>query len=65
MPNRDGTGPTGDGRPGRGLGNCGKSPRRSSITRNTEERRIVESGAELLINIVRSLLNKKTNQKRS
>ncbi len=64
MPNRDGTGPTGDGCPGRGLGNCGKSPRRSSITRNSEERRIVESGAELLINIVRSLL-KKTNQKRS
>lgn len=25
MPNRDGSGPFGDGRPGRGLGNCAKS----------------------------------------
>ena len=65
MPNRDGTGPSGDGRPGRGLGNCGKSRLKSSATRDTSERRIIDTGAEILVDLVKALITKKTDKKRS
>lgn len=65
MPNRDGTGPSGDGRPGRGLGNCGKSRLKPSATQNTSERRIIDTGAEILVDLVKTLITKKTDKKRS
>ncbi len=64
MPNRDGTGPAGDGRPGRGLGNCGKV--RSSDSRVTDAsagRSLVDIGAEFLAYLIRNM--KKSTDKRS
>ncbi|MGC9362429.1 MAG: DUF5320 domain-containing protein [Candidatus Syntrophosphaera sp.] len=64
MPNRDGTGPAGDGRPGRGLGNCGKNRTDLSRADRSNNGGIVEHGALLLLDIIKSLMNKKSNKDR-
>jgi hypothetical protein len=71
MPNRDGTGPAGDGRPGRGMGNCGKNRTAQTGTNRTvisgsdrtNNGGIVEHGALLLLDIIKAMLSKKKTDK--
>lgn len=67
MPNRDGSGPSGDGRLGRGLGNCATS-RRTNLTpansRDYNNRGYVSSGISILMDAVSYLLNRKSNNRR-
>lgn len=67
MPNRDGSGPFGDGRPGRGLGNCATS-RRTSMTptsnRDYNNRGYASNGISILVEAVRYFLNRKSNNRR-
>lgn len=65
MPNRDGTGPHGDGRPGRGLGNCGRSSSSLQGTRQSADRSVWASGAELVVDIIKALMAKNKTNKRS
>ena len=68
MPNRDGTGPYGDGRPGRGLGTCGFDSRKGLAARGQARagsRMLLESGALALLCLIKHIINKKTNTKRS
>lgn len=66
MPNRDGTGPSGDGRPGRGLGNCGKVRSTGSrLTNANEARSLVDIGADFLTYLIRNIISKKNDTKRS
>jgi len=67
MPNRDGSGPFGDGRLGKGLGNCLKS-RRTGIARmrgnNNDTRGIANSGITLLKDAIRYFLTRQENNRR-
>jgi hypothetical protein len=67
MPNKDGTGPMGNGTPGKGMGNCGKSRWPGSAVKgnNNRSRSLLDSGADLLVYLIKNLITKKTNNKRS
>jgi hypothetical protein len=68
MPGFDGTGPFGDGRPGKGRGNCRFSRRSMNTltgTHNTDNRGYANSGIRLLADSFRNLIaNKNTNKRR-
>ncbi len=68
MPGFDGTGPFGDGRPGKGRGNCRKSQRSTNAIRETNEisnSGYANSGIKLLADTFRNLItNKNTNKRR-
>ncbi|MCB5252091.1 MAG: DUF5320 family protein [Candidatus Cloacimonadaceae bacterium] len=67
MPGFDGTGPFGDGRPGRGRGNCRFSRRSMNLDRgvNTiDNRGYANSGIRLLTDSIRRLINNKNTNKR-
>lgn len=62
MPNRDGTGPMGDGRSGRGMGNCqnsGRSQKQILGVNNSNHSGFANSGIELLVNAIRYLIKRK------
>jgi hypothetical protein len=67
MPNRDGTGPYGNGRPGRGMGNC-FTPRRSNMntpgTGITGTRGYANIGVSQFMDAIRYLINRKSIQRR-
>jgi hypothetical protein len=67
MPNRDGTGPMGDGRLGRGLGNC-RTPRRSERSirgvNDSNHSGFANSGIELLVDAIKYLINRKNSSNR-
>ncbi|MDD2507287.1 MAG: DUF5320 domain-containing protein [Candidatus Cloacimonetes bacterium] len=67
MPNRDGTGPLGDGRLGRRMGNCFFS-RSTNLnapdTGNYYSRGFTNIVISLFVNIVRHLLNRKSITRR-
>lgn len=66
MPRRDGSGPFGDGRPGRGLGNCPRS-RKANMTpannRDYNNRGYANAGISILVDAVRYLLKPKENRR--
>lgn len=67
MPNRDGTGPYGDGRQGRGLGNCGSSRGTAGVRgteRNLANRGYANTGIALLVDAIRYFLSKKPRDRR-
>ncbi|MCB5246986.1 MAG: DUF5320 domain-containing protein [Candidatus Cloacimonetes bacterium] len=67
MPNRDGTGPYGDGRQGRGLGNCGNSRRTTQLQgseKNLDNRGYANTGIALLVEAIRYFLSKKPRDRR-
>jgi hypothetical protein len=64
MPNRDGTGPRGDGRPGRGLGPCGRSGVSFWGVRSNEASGLVVRGISLFAEIIRAMIASKNNNKR-
>ncbi len=67
MPNRDGTGPYGDGRQGRGLGNCGNSRRSANAVGNEKKldnRGYANTGITLLVDAIRYFLSKKPRDRR-
>ena len=59
MPYHDGTGPSGNGRPGRGLGPCG----RFGTAGNTSNS-LVNDIIGIIYEIIRSLLTKKSDTNR-
>jgi hypothetical protein len=66
MPNRDGSGPRGDGRMGRGLGNC-KPSTKAGITNSkpgNTRYNLVEIGADLLVSAIYKLLSHKSSDER-
>lgn len=68
MPNRDGSGPFGDGRPGRGLGNCSKSRNtviNSQRNSSLNSRGFANNGIALLADALKYFLtNRKNNNRR-
>lgn len=67
MPGRNGTGPLGDGSPGRGLGTCGRGRwNLTSAKSNVKagDRSLLESGAELIAYLLRSIITKRLNNRR-
>ncbi len=67
MPNRDGTGPFGDGRLGRGLGNCRSSNSyytNSGSTNRASRFNLLGFGAELLYSALYKLIDRKAITKR-
>lgn len=60
MPNRDGTGPSGTGRPGRGLGTCGRFVQNLIETRGTMRSNVSKpaSGWWDLVSIIADIINK-------
>jgi hypothetical protein len=59
MPRRDGTGPYGDSRPGRGMGSCGRSG--TSITNKS---RLTDAAVGIFLEIIRALLDKRKKSTR-
>lgn len=57
MPRQDGTGPFADGRPGRGLGPCGRF-----VTAGSYNRSLGNNIINILLELLRSYLNKKKNK---
>ncbi|MCB5271022.1 MAG: DUF5320 domain-containing protein [Candidatus Cloacimonetes bacterium] len=67
MPGFDGTGPFGDGRPGKGMGNCRKSRRSTNAIRETNDTNnsgFANEGIKLLADTFRNLINNKNTNKR-
>lgn len=67
MPNRDGTGPRGDGSPGRGLGNCTNSRRvgnQQSGFSGSNRGSLLRYGTDLLVNAIYKMLSKRTTTRR-
>ncbi|NLW19409.1 MAG: DUF5320 domain-containing protein [Candidatus Cloacimonetes bacterium] len=67
MPGRDGTGPLGDGRIGRGLGPCGKGRQRRDLTKDFNDsgsRNLISSGAEFFIRLIESIMDRRSIDKR-
>ncbi len=67
MPGFDGTGPFGDGRLGKGRGNCRFSRRSMDTNRrinDTDNRGFANSGIRLLADTFRNLITNKNNNKR-
>ncbi|MCB5224904.1 MAG: DUF5320 domain-containing protein [Candidatus Cloacimonadaceae bacterium] len=68
MPGRDGTGPLGDGRMGRGLGPCGKRRQRNTLANDLNDsgsRNLIGSGAGFFIWLIKSIMDYKSKNKRS
>ena len=67
MPGFDGTGPYGDGRPGKGRGNC-RFSRRSINTNvgvnNIDNRGYANSGIMLLADTIRNFISNKNKNRR-
>lgn len=67
MPRRDGTGPLGDGRIGRGLGTCGKGRQRRALTNDFNDsgnRNLISSGAEFFLWLIKSIMDHRSKDKR-
>ncbi len=67
MPNRDGSGPFGDGRPGRGLGNCTNSRRSVFSSQNNKTysgRGYANGGVTLLVDALRYFFNRQSRNRR-
>lgn len=68
MPGRDGTGPLGDGRMGRGLGPCGKRRQRNTLANDFTDsgnRNLISSGAEFFLHLIKSIMDNRSRDKRS
>jgi len=59
IPNFDGTGPFGDGRQGRGLGNCGRSAKTQTGLRQFSDHSIWGNSIILIADIINKLISKK------
>lgn len=67
MPGRDGTGPLGDGRFGRGLGPCGKGRQRRALTNEFNDsgnRNLISSGAEFFLWLIKSIMDRRSKDTR-
>ena len=67
MPNRDGTGPMGDGRLGRGMGNCAASRKstdsQDGSVQNTQYN-LMDFGVELITSLIYKFISNRDNNKR-
>lgn len=65
MPNRDGSGPLGDGRPGRGFGNCSTSRKTGLVpgsAKISSSRGYANIGITLFVDAIRYMINKQSKK---